>query len=175
MSVLLSACGVALAVVAAGFLLLFRKLASQQGMDQLPRELFMQPPAAKYKPMERLLNEGDFQLVASYPTLSPSVGRRLRVERRRIFRAYLRSLRRDFGRIYTACRILILYSEADRPDLTMALLKLRAQFAWGMLLAEWRLALHMLGIGTVDIRGLIGGLDALHQQFNALAHSPAAA
>jgi hypothetical protein len=175
MGILLTACALVLLLVAISFACLFRKLASHEDIRQWPADWLQEEPAAKYRPMERLLDESDTQFLASFPELAPCVGHRLRVERRRIFRAYMRSLRRDFGRIYSATKLLILYSEVDRPDLAMELLRQRAQFAYGMLVLECLLVCHTVGVGRVDVRGLIGSLDRMRLQLKSLAPLQAAA
>ncbi len=175
MGILLAACGFVLLGVAVSFAFLFWRLASREDVRQWPADWLNEEPSAKYRPMERLLDETDTQLLASYPNLAPCVGRRLRAERRRIFRVYMRSLRRDFGRIYAATKLLILYSEADRPDLAIELLKQRARFAYGMLALECLLVCHTAGVGTVDVHGLIASLDTMRAQLRALAPIQAAA
>ncbi len=169
MSVLVAACASVLVLVAIAFALLFRKLASNEDVRHWPADWLEEEPSAKYRPMERLLDETDMQFLASYPGLAPYVGHRFRVERRRIFRAYMRSMRRDFGRIYSATKLLLLYSEVDQPDLAVELLKQRARFAYGMLALECLLACHALGIGRVEVGGLIGSLEAMRLQLRSVA------
>ena len=56
----------------------------------------------------------------------------------------------------------MLQSGVDRPDLARALAKNRVLFAIAMCKVEFHLALHTVGIGSVDISGLMSGLiDAL--------------
>src|SRR5258708_17833329 len=93
----------------------------------------------KYRPMERLLQEDDFRFLAAQPGFSPQLGRRFRTERRRIFRGYLRNLRRDFSRLSSAFRILIVHSVEDRGDLSKSLMRMQVMFALGMLTVEGRL------------------------------------
>src|SRR5688572_20360045 len=70
----------------------------------------------RYRPMERLLSKEDFEFLASQPGYDPGMSRKLRAERRRIFRSYLRQLRIDFIRLHQVARLLVLYSPEDRPD-----------------------------------------------------------
>ncbi len=169
MGPLVAACAVTVILIGIGFALLFGKLASPGKVDEFPPDWLAEEPAAKYRPMERLLNDADFEFVASYTALPAKVSQRLRAERRRIFRVYLRLLRRDFGRIYTATKLLILYSDRDRPDLAAELMRQRMRFAYGMLLVECRLALHTVGVGTVDVRPLVAGVEAMRLQLQDFA------
>jgi hypothetical protein len=118
----------------------------------------------KYRPMERLLQEADFRFLAVQRGFSPQMGRRFRVERRRLFRGYLRNLKKDFGRVSLACQMLIVHSAEDRADLAKGLLRQRLLFALGMLAIEARLLLHFAGIGTVEVRGLVESLGTMQAQ-----------
>src|ERR1044071_6455020 len=53
----------------------------------------------KYRPMLRLLSERDFEYLSMQAGSTPEIARRLRSERRKIFRAYLWNLVRDFNRL----------------------------------------------------------------------------
>jgi hypothetical protein len=118
--------------------------------------------------MERLLSEEDYQFLAAQKGYDPRIVRRLRCERRKIFREYLHCLRRDFGRLEAAARVLMVNSSVDRPDLAKALLRQRLFFTYGVLAAECRLMLHGLGLGTVDTGRLVGSLDAMRAQLGQL-------
>ena len=92
------------------------------------------------------------------------MGRKFRAERRRIFRGYLRSLKKDFGRVSWACQMLVVHAADDRADLAKALIRHRLTFAVGMLAVEVHLPLHAAGIGTVEIHGLVESLATLQAQ-----------
>lgn len=132
---------------------------------------------ARYGPMERLLDEEDFRYLASQPGLDPRVRRALRAQRRSIFRAYLRCLCRDYSRVSMAIKMLMMQSEQDRPDLAEMLLRQRVAFTLGLVRVEFRLALHAVGMGKVEVGALVGAFDALRVQFNqlAVAAAPSAA
>ena len=51
-------------------------------------------------------------------------------------------------------------SGADRPDLARALAKNRTLFMLAVYKVEFRLALHSLGVGKVDISGLVEAFEA---------------
>ena len=121
-----------------------------------------------YQPMLRLLSEDDLSLVSGDKELS----RKLRGERRQIFRGYLRCLTKDYGFLLNGIRIAMVNSGTERPDLARALAKNKALFALALYRIEIRLALHALGLKGVDVSALVGAMDSLRAQVGVL--SPAA-
>jgi hypothetical protein len=86
---------------------------------------------ARYRPMERLLSEEDYRFLASQPGFDKKMLRRIRSERRKVFRGYLACLSRDFSLVGAALRLMMMYSAQDRPDLAGILYKQQALFALG--------------------------------------------
>ena len=127
--------------------------------------------AERYRPMLRLLGDEDLHFVSANSTLQ----RTLRARRRKLFRSYLRCLARDYSVLLAGVRAVIVQAGVDRPDLVRALTKNRILFAITMGKVEFRLALHAIGIGKVDISGLVDTLEALHAQVSILSAAPAAA
>ena len=128
-----------------------------------------------YRPMERLLDEADAEFLKSQPGYEPGLESVLRRERRRVFRAYLRSMAQDFGRLHYALRLLVLHSPQDNPELAKALVVQRLGFVGGLWAVHIRLAMHSLGIGTVDVRALVATLDSMQSELRgALAPGLAA-
>jgi hypothetical protein len=168
-SALLSLAPIALAVV-----FLYRTLASREKAGISMDDLLVLSPD-KYRPMERLLQEEDFEFLSSQPGFSPRLGRHFRTERRRIFRGYLRNLSKDFGRVSLACQMLIVHAAEDRGDLAKSLIRQRLMFGFGMFAIEGRLLLHTVGIGTVDVRGLVESLEMMQAQIQMLLTPPQAA
>lgn len=132
---------------------------------------------SKYRPMERLLSESDFEFLAAQPGLSPRVISRLRRERRQIFRRYLASLTRDFGRLYVWAAQAALVSSDGPSDFAATLM--RQRFTFNVLV--WRiratLVLHALGVAAVDPAPLLDVAKALARQarqLNDFAAQPAA-
>jgi hypothetical protein len=164
----------ALAPIGLAVAFLYRTLAARQNagaeMDQS-----IAPAPGKYRPMERLLQEEDFRFLSSQPGFSARIGRRFRSERRRIFRAYLRSLCADFSRVSKACQLLIIHAAEDRGDLAKGIIRQRLLFTLGICAVEGRLLLHAAGVGTVDVRGLVGSLEAMQAQIQMLLTPPQAA
>ncbi len=116
--------------------------------------------ATKYRPMARLLSEDDIRFLESQPGFHPSMIRTLRRDRRRVFRSYLRSLRRDFNRLYVTAKQAALYSD-PADGLAPAILRQRLAFYQASLLVEVRLALYTAGIGTVDVAPLIAAVEQM--------------
>src|SRR3954471_8954261 len=105
----------------------------------------------KYRPMQRLLDDSDARYLSAHDSCTPQMLKRLRTERRRIFRSYLRSLISDFNRLHMAARMVLLYAEQDRPDLASALFRQRVTFTVAVVAIECRLVLHALGLTTVNV------------------------
>jgi hypothetical protein len=101
--------------------------------------------------------------------------RAFRAERRGIFRAYVRDIAADFDRLHTAARILLLTSREDRPDLAVTLFKLRATFAYAMLVIQGRLALDALGLRGLNVRPLVEALDGMRGELVGLMPAPVSA
>ena len=130
---------------------------------------------ARYRPMERLLSDDDYTFLASQPGFDKKMLRRVRSERRRVFRGYLSCLSRDFSLVSTAIRLMMMYSSQDRPDLARTLYKQQALFACGMLAVQWRLLLHTWGLGTVDVHGLVRTMDLMRNQLRLMIPAEGAA
>ena len=123
--------------------------------------------AARYRPMLRLLADDDYEFMIANGA-DAAVIRRLRAERRRIFRAYLNNLVRDFERIHHAARILVSESEQDQPEVAARLMRVRWEFALAVMAVRTRLALHIVGIGAVDVRRLLGAVESIRLDFGNL-------
>lgn len=171
--------GLLILSIAGTFVYLFHRLLGRQRVQSSSPESWQSFSVEKYRPMERLLSGEDDEFLASQAGYDPRILHRLRRERRTIFRSYLRSLIRDFNRVYAALKVVLLHAAEDRPDLASALLKQRLIFAGAVAAVEGRLILHALGFGTVDARGLVESLDRLVGEFRRLAprteFSPSAA
>jgi hypothetical protein len=144
---------------------LFRMLLVDR--ESLPDAAWLQNfSAARYRPMLRLLAEDDYEFLTALGS-DRSVVRRLRSERRRIFRMYLRNLSRDFARLHRAARVLALESEQG-SEVAERLIRMRVQFTVAVMAVQFRLTMHALGIGTVDVRNLIQALEGMGANFRSL-------
>ncbi|HZT29760.1 MAG TPA: hypothetical protein VFA33_07755 [Bryobacteraceae bacterium] len=149
--------------------LLFRKLLSPQRSLPTSTDWIQELSAERYRPMGRLLESEDYEFLASQPGYTRAMANRLRRERRKAFRGYLRCLTRDFNRVCLAIQLLMMDSAHDRADLAAVLVKQRAMFRLGLVAVEFRLALHACGWDRmVDVRDLVGALDVLGSELRQL-------
>lgn len=132
--------------------------------------------AGRYRPMLRLLAQDDFEYIRSSEPASRRLIESARAQRRRVFRAYLRSLQKDYSRLLADVRLMMVNSGVDRPELASALVRNRVLFTATMMRIQFRLGLHAAGVGTVDVSGLIGVIEGLSEQArsftNVLALQP---
>ena len=126
--------------------------------------IIVQVGADRYRPMLRLLSDADLEFLPAHSRLRTT----LRTQRRALFRAYLRCLTRDYGRLLAGVRYAMVQSGVDRPDLARALARNRMLFAIAICKVEYRLALHAAGIGHVEIGVLVEALEALRSQVSVL-------
>lgn len=171
MSYVLTVAIVLAVVVTATLVVLLRRLATREQDAHADLEWSSEFSIAKYRPMERLFLEEDYDFLAAQPGFHPKIYRKLQAERRRVFRHYLRCLRRDFGRLSTAAKLLLLNAPADRPDLATTLLKQRMTFSYAMAMVEVRLVMQGFGIGTVDVRPLVDAVEGMREQLRFLSQS----
>jgi hypothetical protein len=155
--------------VVPALVLLFRGLLSSGKSLPSSVEWIQEVCASRYRPMERLLRPEDFDFLASQPGYTRQIGRRLRSERRKVFRGYLRWMKRDFDHVCLALQLLMVNSMVDRPDLASVLVRQKAAFHMAMVAVEFRLLLHACGVDRmVDVRDLVGVLDALGGELRQL-------
>ena len=151
-----------------GFGMLFAKLLARERTSPLPDDWEDIFSAGRYRAMERLLQDADYQYLAS-KTDNKHLEKQLREKRLRIFHSYITCLSQDFTRICTAIKRIMVASQVDRPDLAGLLMKQHFLFSLTVLAIEVRLVLYNLGIGTPDGRDLIDALDAMCGQLRTLS------
>jgi len=122
----------------------------------------------KYRLMERMLMEADYKFLASQPGYTPALAKRLRIERRQIFRAYLRSLARDFLRLHAVARWVLARGTQDRPELAVKLMRQQVNFMCVWFFIEARLALRL---GVIDVTPLVHAVEGLRSQLGEMATS----
>jgi len=168
--ILISAAGIGV-LLALAFLFLFRTAMSGTRREALPGDLENIFAPSRYKPMERLLDPADHEFLAAQPSYSRRMGRRFRANRIAVFRGYARCLGKDFSRVSGALKALMIHASVDRSALAGLLLKQRMLFSYTMMSLEVKLALHSFGFSApaVDVRELVGALDAMCAQLRALA------
>jgi hypothetical protein len=159
------------------FVLVFRKLVAE-GRDLPPGSDWMQEVSpGRYRPMQRLLDAVELDFLEKHPAISRKIVRQFRAKRMQVFRGYLRNLSLDHSRVCAAIRALMACSLNDRPDLGRLLIRQRLTFTFHFMLAHFRLTLHGLGVGTVNVGNLVAGLERMRLELNSLlvAAQPAAA
>jgi hypothetical protein len=129
----------------------------------------------RYRPMERLLDAGEYQRLEAHPALTPKMRKRIRSRRVRLFREYLDCLSLDYRRACKAVKMLMVQSAQDRPDLAALLVRQRFTFSLRLVMAETSLTLHGLGVGSVDTAKLVAALDSMRLELNSLLEARPAA
>jgi hypothetical protein len=130
--------------------------------------------AERYRPMLCLLDERDPVLVAAR-IYGFGFYRRVRRERRLMFRIYLRDLVAERAELLKQVRQYLVDSPVDRPEMAKALLKSDVIFAIARVRIQVILALHALWFSRVEVSGMIGALRELEQRRDDLAFVQAVA
>jgi hypothetical protein len=116
-----------------------------------------------YRPMVLLLDPDELNAARALPHVSKSAFKRFRKQRIAAFRKYLADLQLDFRRLEFKLRFLLLNASASQAGLVHRLNMLKLQFTWNLYVLEFRLVLFSLGIGTLDVSGLLEELESLNQ------------
>ena len=173
MSILVGISAVFSLLLAGSFVMIFRRLAATT--PSIDGDWLCQLAENRYRPLERLLDERDYRALRAHPACTRKMLRHFRAGRVKAFRGYLKCLSSDFGRVCTAIKLLMVQSAHDRPDLAALLVRQRARFTYYLMLTEFRLCLHGLGIGAVDTAGLVAALENMRVELNGLLASPSVA
>jgi hypothetical protein len=155
------------------FLLVCRKLVSSPNVP-VENDWLQNLSPLRYRPMERLLDVAEYRRLASHPAISRRMLKNIRSRRVHLFREYLRCLSLDYGRICGAVKLLMVQSSQDRADLASLLMRQRLQFNLRLLMAEFRLTLHSLGLCGVDAAQLMAALDSMRLELHSLMDAMAA-
>src|SRR5229473_176221 len=152
-----------------GFGMLFAKLLARERTSPLADDWDDIFSVGRYRAMERLLEDADYQYLASKSGNNRTLEKQLRERRLGIFHSYITCLSQDFTRICKAIKKVMVDSQVDRPDLAGLLMKQHFIFTLTVLSIEFRLGLYHFGIGTPDGRDLINSLDAMCGQLRRLS------
>jgi hypothetical protein len=152
-----------------GFGMLFAKLLARERTSPLPDDWEDIFSVGRYRAMERLLHDADYQYLASKSGNNKTLEKQLRDKRIGIFHSYITCLSQDFTRICKAIKKVMVDSQVDRPDLAGLLMKQHFIFSLTVLSIEVRLVLYNVGIGTPDGRDLVASLDAMCGQLRTLS------
>lgn len=149
------------AVAALGIALALRKLASPKMSHPVTPAWVEELSIERYRPMLRLLEPDDLEFPRSQRQGDRRQLSAFRSGRVRAFREYLKRLHADFASVCMALKIVMLQSEIDRPDLATRLLHAQVRFALGIIAVQARLVLYEIGIGRVEIGGLLSLFDSM--------------
>lgn len=152
----------------AALTLVVRRVISTAGPLPLHPEWITELSIERYRPLMRLLDESELDILCSQAGFTPGIGARVRAERIRVFRGHLRCLTNDFRRVCMAVKVLMLQSPKDRPDLATALLRAQATFVAGLIVVEARLFFYRWGICGVDASTLVGIFDVMRLELKTL-------
>jgi hypothetical protein len=122
----------------------------------------------RYRPMARLLDSGDLEFLRSQPGFTRSVLRKVRRQRCKIFRGYLRCLQYDFGSVCAAIKLVMVQSDEDRLQLAVALMRHRLMFAAGMAAMYCRLVFFRWGVCGVDVAARVKRFDRMRSELRTL-------
>ena len=118
--------------------------------------------AARYEVMARLTCEEDLDYLRKLPGFRENMTTRLRKQRRRILRMYLRELAADFRVLHARARRLVAVAPEEHAPLVGFLLRQQVTFWLRLARIEVGLSLAPVGMGTGDVRALVRGLEAIH-------------
>jgi hypothetical protein len=162
------------AVLIAAFGLLFRQLASRSDNQAFTAEWFESFSLDSFAPMERLLDQSDFEFLARQPGYRPEIGARLLKERKKLFLGYLRLLIGDFNQLLRIARLMIVYSAEDRSEFAKVLWRQQTTFYFAVCAVRLRVALYPLGWTSLDVSRLMQALENMRSQVAQLGFQPMA-
>ncbi len=171
MNLILPVTAAAVLPMTVAFVTIVARLLRARRADPVDIEWCRNFSTARYRPMERLFVEEDYEFLSAQPGFSPALYRRLQAERRRVFRQYLKALGHDFDRLMAAAKMLIVHAAEDRPDLSKLLVRQKLVFTYALATVHCRLVLSELGLGRVDVRPLVRALDGLRMELGSLSAS----
>ena len=68
---------------------------------------------------------------------------------------------RDFHRLMLAARVIAVFASEDQSAFMATLWRVRWSFYASVAVVELHVALHCLGAGTVDVRGLLASMQRM--------------
>jgi hypothetical protein len=113
----------------------------------------------RYRVLERLANDSDFQWLRRQKGYRPVTASALRQRRVRTLRKFLREIEQDYARIHRVAQYLIAVSPEDRSEQALLLWQQHTKFVAGVQWIRGRLLLSEMGMGLVDLRSV---MECLH-------------
>jgi hypothetical protein len=173
MTILISAFSV-VAILIVAFIWLFARLASRLDEQTSIAEWFEGFSVDSFSPMERLLDQSDFEFLSRQPGYRPEIGARLLKERKRLFLSYLRLLIGDFNQLLRIARLMIVHSSEDRAEFAKVLWRQQVTFYFTVCALRVRVALYPLAWTSIDVSKLVGALESMRDQVARLGFQPMA-
>lgn len=168
MSIVIAAAILTCIALAAGLIFLIRRLACPHVGLPATLDWIDELSTARYQPMLRLLGEDELRFLRSHPGFTPQHEAQFRRQRSEVFRGYLRSLSRDFNRVFIAVKLLMVQASTDRPDLAAALVRTRLAFTFALMAAHVHVVLYSFGLGKVDASQLLRLFDGMRLELRTL-------
>ena len=173
-SVLFGVALVALLLATLSYLFVRRLTAPGLGHDDIQR--IENLSLESYKPMGRLLEEQDLEFLRAQPGYQPGLDRALRSQRCAIYRAYLRSLSKDFRALHRAARTIVASAPEDQSELSAQLFRQGIQFWVGMMTVQCKLTLYSLNLhsSAISAERLVNAVSNVQSQMFMPSAVPAA-
>ncbi|HLK49480.1 MAG TPA: hypothetical protein VKT49_15165 [Bryobacteraceae bacterium] len=153
---------------AIGLVWLLREMGCAERCLPITADWISELSAERYRPMLRLLDTDELDLLKSQPHFTAGQESQFRSNRAQIFRGYLRCLHADFLRISMAIRVLMVQSRDDRPDLARVLIRRRTVYAAAAAAVHLRLFLYERGVCGVDATGLMRTFEEMRRELRSL-------
>jgi hypothetical protein len=152
---------------------IIRKIAFANGGLPVTAEWIDELSVERYRPMLRLLDGEDLEFLRAQPGFMPCMATHLRRQRCQILQGYLHSMSADFRKVCAAIKLVMLYSNNDRPDLAGALIHHQLVFGVSFLRVEVALQLYRWGLCDVDVSNLMRVFDVTRVELRSLMSFPA--
>ena len=129
--------------------------------------------ADRYRPMERLLRSSDWAYLSKQPGFTPAKIRKIRSQRRGIFRQYLAGMNGDFSALCLLVRALMVQSPVDRSDLASALGGIQRAYYSSVIKIQVKLVAQAIGVSSaeIDTTALTRVLERLAEEARSLSAS----
>lgn len=124
--------------------------------------------------LSRLLSAKDITFLRTLPGYKPAIERKLRKDRRRIFRLYLKEMVGDYRQILRLARVRPLRDLGRvSDDATKRIMAQARRFRWQLLVVAAEFILHGLHLDVVNPSELVRSLVAMYKALAVFHATPA--